>query len=258
MSEEVLDNLDNEAQQDGSAPDKDKADNSVLGNFETPEQLAKAYKELQHKLGEQGNELGQLREKVKSRDTESKLAEVLERVASSTKKDEPAFDYEAWAGQISADMVEDPKAATKKLLATVNSWMIEDREKTKGYTEQKVKELEGNLSQMRDLMETMTDDYKENKVIIDKLRAKGMSIADAKKLAKDLVESTVGSQRVIPSSGVTPTRTVQTQAKKEPVATQEEIDRLIAEYGLDDDGVQTLLANWERDRNLTDAERKRF
>jgi len=242
----------------GIAPETDKADTSkFFENFETADDLKKAYKELQQKLGQQGSELGELRQAIKAKEQEDRFAQVTEKLSSLIQeKEKPAVDWKAYSDRLAEEMAERPQQATKQLLETVNAWMTEDRQKTQSFAEQKVKALEQALSGIVEKMETMDDDYKAHKGMIDKFVAEGMSISKAKKLAKEVMKD-MPSMRNEPPVNVSPTRVVQTARKSEPVMTAEDIAFLKAQ-GSSDAEIEMLKAKWERDRALTDAERKRF
>ena len=230
---------------EGSVPDEGKTDVKFFENFESAEELQKAYKELQHKLGEQGNELGSLRQALKAKEQEDRIAQALEKVGTLSKKDEePAFDYAAYEAKLAEQMAENPQAATKDLLKTVNAWMVQDRQKAISVADTKIKELESKLSGVTDIMETLTDDYRENKPLIEKLRAEGLPISKAKKVAKEIL-SALPESRILASTGVSPTRTTRPEEKKVSAVTEEDIAMWKAE-GLPDESIARLKAKYER------------
>lgn len=242
----------------GIAPEQDKADTSkFFENFETADDLKKAYKELQQKLGQQGSELGELRSAIKAKEQEDRFAQVTEKLSSLIQdKKNPEINWKEYSSRLGGKMAEQPQEATVELAEAVSNWIADDTRKVQTFAEQKVKALEQTLAAIVEKMETMDDDYKAHKGMIDKFVAEGMSITKAKKLAKEVIKD-IPSMRNEPPVNVSPTRVVQTAKKSEPVMTAEDIALLKAQ-GSTDAEIEMLKAKWERDRSLTEAERKRF
>ena len=243
MPNEELDKV-VDPQKSDAEPVKDNSDAKPIDGFASAEELQKAYKELQRKLGEQGSELGTLRQAVKAKESEDRIAQALEKVSSLAKKDEkPAFDYTAYEAKLAEMMAENPQQATKDLLKTVNAWMVEDRQKAIEVSGSKIKELEAKLSSVIELTETMTDDYRENKDLIEKLRSEGLSVAKAKKVAKEIM-SAMPEHRTVSGSGISPTRTIVPMEKKVSAVSEDDIANWKAE-GLSDAQVAKLKAKYE-------------
>lgn len=239
MPEEIKDNeelaLDNEGadvnadadNRDGTADDGDPVE-----KYET---LQKSYDGLQRKLSEQGNELGVLRKKVKDVDQTDKLAAVLEQIAAP-KKDKPPIDWEALTDKLGTEIVDNPKKGVQELLNVVNTWMTEDRQRVESLADEKVGKIEKELLSLRDSLLTMDDDYKQYEPIIKKLRDNGMSLSEAKKVAKSLsdVIPAKGERQVV-STGVTPSRQVTAPTgKSKSVVSDDEWERLKTQNGLSD------------------------
>jgi uncharacterized protein YbaA (DUF1428 family) len=251
---------------DGSAPDMDNAEGAIFDSM-TPEELKSAvlerdkqYKELHSKVGQMSGELGELRKLKEQVSMDNKLASVLESVQNLTaKKDEkPVFDWDAYEAQLSEKMAENPAEATKDLLKTMNAWMTEDREKVKGEAFKEMSALKSELQKIMEVVETTTDDYKENKELIEKFRAKGMSLKDAKVMAKEIREIIPSSdQRTLPPTGVTPSRVVAHERKAEPAWSNDDVARWKNE-GRSETFIEMMKVKMERDAQLTDEDRENF
>lgn len=249
MPDEDRDNLGHQTPSDGSnAPVTDNANGGTFfENFKSPEEVCKAYKELQQKLGKQGSELGELRQKLSTLSTQDKLADVLGQMTEKldgSKKERPTINFEEFATSLGDEFAERPQEAAKKLLAAVNSWQMEESSKVQGYTDECVKKLEGMVGQLVERMETLDDDYRTNKDIIDKLKESGMSLSQAKKVAKDIVAS-LPEERRVPPSGIQPTRNVVTNVKVIGL-TDDEKARMKAVDGLSDEAIAILDEKYKK------------
>jgi DNA repair exonuclease SbcCD ATPase subunit len=220
----------------------------------------KSYKELHSKVGQMSGELGELRKLREQVATDDKLAKVLEAATSlaAKREEKPAFDWDAYEASLADRMAEDPKEATKDLLKTMNAWMVQDREKVKGEAVKEIQTLKEQLSQVMEIVETTTDDYKENKELIEKLRKDGgLSVKKAKALAKELRDLMPASQRATPPTGISPTRVVPPEKRQELPYTDEDIKSL-RDAGESEEVIEALKAKWVRDAQLSDMDRKRF
>jgi len=249
----------------GSAPDTDKADEAIFDNM-TPEELKaavlerdKQYNELRSMHSRQDSELGELRKLKEQVENDNKLATVLESVqALATKKEEkPQFDWEAYSATLAEKMAENPSEGTKDLLNTVNAWMAEDREKVKGEALQEIQSLKQQMAQMSELVETTTDDYKENKELIEKFREKGLSLKDAKAMAKEVRDMMPQERSATPPVGITPNRVIAPESKSETPWSNDDVARWKAE-GHSERFIEMMKAKLERDAELTDEDKDNF
>ena len=251
---------------DGSAPDKDNAEGSIFDNM-TPEELksalsekAKSYDELHSKVGQMSGELGELRSFRKEVAGESKLADAVSAVKEmvAEKAKEPELDYEAWEAKMMAEYDENPAETFKKAMRAQSSWSAQDKKSLEEKYEAKFSDLEKRYEQMGETLETTTEDYKENKELIEKLRAKGMSVKDAKAFAKDIRENLMpDAERTPPPGGISPTRVVAPEQKDVKPWTDDDVARWTAE-GRSETFIANMKAKWERDANLTDKEKGEF
>lgn len=249
----------------GSAPDTDNAEETIFENM-TPEELKaavlekeKQYKQLHSKVGQMSGELGELRKLREQVANDNKLASVLESVqALAAKREEkPQFDWEAYETQLADKMAENPAEATKDLLKTMNAWMTEDREKVKGEAVKEIQALKSELQKVMEVVETTTDDYKENKELIEKFRAKGMSLSDAKAMAREVRELMPDTSRTLPPTGVTPNRVVAPDKKAESAWSKDDVQRWQSE-GRSEQFIEMMKIKMERDASLTDEDKENF
>jgi len=251
--------------QDGSAPNTDNAEESLFDNMTSEELKAalvekdKGYKELHGKMGQMSGELGELRSFRKESEGDAKLADTLSAVKDmvAEKNKEPERDYEAFEAEIIAEAQENPGEAMKRFMRANSSWSAQDKQALQSQHEKEMAEIKAQVGVLADAYQTTTDDYKENKELIEKFRSKGMSIADAKAMAKDVREM-IPVERTTPPSGIDPTRTIVPDSKKQTEArySAEEIADMKAR--LPDDVVDALIEKANRDSNLTDKEKEDF
>ncbi len=249
---------------DSSAPEKDNAGEAIFDNM-TPEELKaavlerdKQYSELRALKDRQVSELGELRKLKEQMANDDKLASVLEAATNlaSQKDKKPELDYEAVEAEIAELMNETPAEAAKKMMRLQSAWSAQDRKAIEDKYEKELSDLKSVVSGLKDAYETTTDDYKENKVLIEKFREKGMSVADAKAMAKEVRELMPESERTTPPPGINPTRTVEPPKKAEPAYTDDDVKRW--EASLSPEGVEKMKWKAERDAALTEEQKENF
>ena len=250
--------------EDGSAPNADNAEGTIFDNM-TPEELKaavlekdKQYSELRALKDRQVSELGELRKLKEQKENDNKLASVLEAATNlaSQKDKKPELDYEAVEAEIAELMNETPAEAAKKMMRLQSAWSAQDRKAIEDKYEKELAEIRSVMTNLKEAYETTTDDYKENKELIEKFREKGMSVADAKAMAKEVRELMPASERQIPPQGINPTRTVEPQKKAEPAYTDEDVKKW--EATLSAEGVEKMKWKAERDAALTDEQKEDF
>jgi hypothetical protein len=251
--------------EDGSAPATDNAEETIFDNM-TPEELKaalvekdKGYNELRTLKDKQISELGELRKFREQAESDGKLASVLEAATklAADKEKKPELDYEAIEAEIADMMQETPAEAAKKMMRLQSAWSAQDRKAIEDKYEKELTDLRSVVTSLKDAYETTTDDYKENKELIEKFREKGMSVADAKAMAKEVRDMMPASERTQPPPGVNPTRTVTPPAKKEPSWTEDNVAEWKA-MGLSDDSIEKMKWKADRDANLTEDDRGNF
>lgn len=252
--------------EDGSASvDTGSADGTIFDNM-TPEELkaaalekARQASELEKKLGQQGSELGELRKLREKLEMQNPMVEAVNSLKEfvAKKEEKPAFNYEAWEAQIIEKAQENPGEALREALRATSSWSAQDRQALEEKYEKRLSDMMARMDAMSEVVETTTDDYRENKELIEKLRKEGgLTMAKAKALAKDLRALMPAEQRTLPPSGINPTRVVRQEQVQKPY-TQEDIDDL-RQQGYDDVIIEQLKAKWERDAKLTEDQRRMF
>jgi len=260
---------------DGDVHTKDGSESAGAGSSEetifdnkTPEEIKalaiekdKEHRELSTKMGQISGELSELRNFRKDAEGESKLAEavtaVKDMVADNNK--EPKLDYDAWEAGVLAEYEENPQEALKKFMRARSSWAAEDLKGVEDKYGKLVSELQSQIGTLTEAYQTTTDDYKENRELIDTLRKDtGLSVAKATALAKTIRDQMPEAQRTTPPSGIDPTRTIVPDSKKQTEArySAEEIAEMKAR--LPDDVVDALIEKANRDSNLTDKEKEDF
>ena len=265
----TVDNIPNgDAHKSDGSPSADagSVDVSVFDNMsveELKEQLAeksKSFNALHTKMGEMSGELGQLRSFRKEIEGESRLAEAVSAVKSlvEEKNKEPELDYEAFEAEIMAKAEENPSEAFKDLLRTTNSWQLESENKLKSQHEKEMAEVREQLSALAEAYQTTTDDYKENKELIETLRKDGgMTLAKATQLAKEIRSKMPESQNATPPASVNPTRTVIQDKSNAQPWTNEDVQRWQAE-GRSEQFIEMMKWKRERDAGLSDKDKEQF
>jgi len=250
--------------EDGSAPTLDNAEESLFENM-TPEELRvelsnkdKSYKELHSKVGQMSGELGELRKIREKAEMDGKLASVLD-VANqlvADKNKEPERNYEEWEAKIIEEAQENPAEALKKAMRAQSAWSAEDRKAIEDKYGSVISELKSQISGLAEKYETTTPDYQENKELIEKFRSKGMNVADAKAMAKE-VRETLTPERTQPPQGVNPTRTVTPDKPAEKPWTDEDVQKW-ERQGESPEFIEKMKEKRERDAILTDEEKENF
>jgi hypothetical protein len=251
--------------QNGSAPDTDNAEGSLFDNMTSEEQKsafaekAKSFDELHAKMGQMSGELGELRSFRKESEGESKLASAVSAVKDlvAEKEKKPELDYEAFEAQILEEAAENPGEAMKKFMRVNSSWADRDKAELKAEHEKEMGDIKSQISVLAEAYQTTTPDYQENKELIEKFRGKGMSIADAKVMAKEIRDMLPESQRTTPPSGVDTSRTVIPERKQtEARYSVEEIADMKAR--MPEEVVEALIQKAERDSGLTAKQKEDF
>ena len=246
---------------EGQAPDTDNAEGSIYDNM-TAEELREAvlekekgYKELHSKMGQMSGEVGELRKLKQSLEADNKLADVLkvatELAANKDKK--PEQTYEELEASIIEEAQENPGAAMKRFMRTNASWAAQDQRATAS----KIEALEARLAQMGEVVQTTDEDYKQNKELIEKLRGKGMSIADAKAFAKDIRSEYAPETRLTPPGSISPNRVVARDKPAPKPWTEEDVARWKAN-GESDGFIENMKFKRERDAALTAEQKDNF
>jgi len=250
--------------QNGSAPNTDNAEGSLFDNKTSEEIKAIAvekdrqYSELHAKMGQMSGELGELRSFRKEAEGESKLASAVSAVKDlvAEKNKTPEQDYEAWEAGVLAEYEENPAEALKKFMRAKSAWGAQDLKGVEDKYSVIVDELRSQISVLNESYQTTTDDYKENKELIEKFRGKGMSIADAKVMAKEVRDMLPEVHRTTPPSGVDTSRTVIPERKKaERYSAEEQADM---KARLPEGVFDALMQKADRDANLTDDQKEDF
>lgn len=114
---------------------KEGADGKILGKFETPEDLEKAYSDLENKMSQQANEIGKLRKQAK--ETSAAL-----QAKEKEKNSEPPKNYEEARAQI------EDKVESGELSVTEGMTMIGEltREQTSAEMESKFEDYDRKRS----------------------------------------------------------------------------------------------------------------
>lgn len=219
--EAVVDNpVEDEAQPaqvtDDGTPQKENApvkEQLILGKFKTVEDIAKSYSEVEKEKGRLADELGQLRSKVELLSRQSKLEDAISTLAENSKvnKEEPPIDFDAWADKLAQEH-NLPKEAIKEIASMPANWVKQSDNKHRAEFEELKKFFEDKIARLAENQERLDPDYQQNRELIDKMVAKGISMSVAKSIVKDLVgssdnSSTPVSTRTEPPVTVTPTRT---------------------------------------------------
>jgi hypothetical protein len=251
--------------EDGSAPVTDNAEGTIFDNM-TPEELKvavlekeKSYKELHSKVGQMSGELGELRSFRKEAEGDNKLASVLTSVKDlvAEKDKKPAFDYPAWEKELMDEAQENPAAAMQKFMRANASWSAQDKKELQTQHDKEMGAIREQLMSLGEVVQTTTPDYQENKELIEKLREKGMSIADAKVFAKDIKAEYAPATRQEPPGGINPNRVVAPERKPEAAVTPEEIQAW-KDAGETEAFIESMKWKRNRDANLTDDEKGDF
>jgi len=237
---------------DGSAPGKTETTPAklFLGKYRTEEELEKGIHEERKLFGKQAEELGRLRSELEMSRRQEKLEEAIAAIARNkeTPKDEQA-DLEKYIESVSEDGM--PKEAVKKLTGLYTHWMSEADRKYQS----KMADLErkfGELSsRTQEEMERMTPEYQQNKFVIDKMVAGGMSLSKARELVSELMkadaDAPVRLERATPPASITPTRVIQhnaTPASNKFLFTQEDLEILRNEFPKATDAeLKTIMAD---------------
>ena len=248
---------------DGKAPDTDNAT-----SFEdmSPEELKaeivkrdEQYANLRSMDSRKDNELGELRKLKDSLDTDNKLANVLssvkDMVADRDKK--PRQTYEELEAEIMLEAQENPAEAMKKFMRTNLGWSEQDKQANEQKYGKVIDELKSQISGLAEVVETNSPDYQDNKDLIEKLRDKGMSIADAKAFAKGIVAEYAPETRQTPPVGIDPTRVVTPEKPAGKPWTDEDVQKWEAN-GESEEFIAKMKWKRERDANQSEADKENF
>jgi len=102
-------------------PEKDVEENPelILGKFKSPDEMATAYQELEKKLGEQGNDLGNLKQ-MNSMMLEQMQARQAQEQTPATEAEKDTFDYDSGMAEITKGVEEGDLSIEEALAQTAN------------------------------------------------------------------------------------------------------------------------------------------
>ena len=236
------------AQTDGApAADADTANDKgqlYFGKYKTLEEAEKAHGELERKLGQQGNEVGELRRRAEQAEQQAQLAAALEKLAdASSKKDEPEKDFQAWVQEV-AEEEGVSVGLINKLAALNNDWAGQLEGKTKQDIEALRKEVLDTREQLEKARVTLTPDYQRHKDTVDALVADGMSIPKALEWAKKVAAAAAPGQpdAMDPPPNVSASRTSGRVEKPKPYLSSEDRANMKAQFGLNDAALDEMEA----------------
>ena len=237
-----------------------KSQELILGKFKDVAEVGKAYVSLEQKLSEMGSTISVLEREREEAKTQNQLADVLKTIATSKQaEDAPkARDFDSFATEIGEDFREDAPKATKKLMAAVAGWLNEDKSNTEKSLKGDISALKNELSTLASLMRESQDKsdpfYQQNRVAIDKMVTKGMPLAAAKELVKEVLEGADTPFQIRPPTTVAP-RNVAPVKNVQKYLTQEERARFKSIHGLTDAELDDMEATERRNREQITSER---
>jgi polyhydroxyalkanoate synthesis regulator phasin len=225
---------------DGSVPTKDTtpAKTLIFGKYKDTTEAEKGFKELEKDRGRLADELGKTRSELDMARRQEKLEAAVEAIARSKEvpKDEQA-DFEKFVEEVSGEWIDNPKIAVKRMATLYNDWLSISEKKHSTKIEELEKKFSEFSSRTAENMERMSPEYQQNKYLIDKMVAKGMSLSDARSLVGELMQADpdapVRLERATQPSAIAPTRVIPTQttpASAKYMFTTEDLDILRDEF----------------------------
>ena len=214
--EEVVGDNGSATAEDGissSSPVTETEHKLIMGKFKSEDEAAKAYKELEHKLGQQGNELGNLRKEVEDAGEKKQFLSALQAVVDNTKPKQHQVTAEEFEAELVEALRDDPAKGAKKLLSTQASWMADLENRSKAEIQKLKDEFTSELRSLKSDVVKSDPDYLDNKAVIDEMVANGMAFENAKIVAKKYLPKSEASRQQ-PPVGMSSQRTI----ASEPVA----------------------------------------
>lgn len=198
-----------EQTQSAAPSNEETAGKLFFGKYKSIEDAERSFKELEKTLGHQANEIGEYRQKIADVQEKNLLAETLARL--NQPKEKAPIDYEAFSEELAAEISENPSKAIKKLLGVSAGWSREAESSVKSEVEKRLKAIEETyskkVSELEEVTEKLQPDYLENKSVIELFTSKGMSIKQAKQLAKQVKQELgVKDEGIKPPTTITSNR----------------------------------------------------
>jgi len=213
----------------------------------SPEEIAKMYLEEEKKMGEMGNQIGDLKKQLEAVQQNNQLAETVAKVAemAATKEPEkPKTDWDAVKEQMIQKHGEEIGTAMYETLATTNSWISEDVSAAKSEIEKAKAELAEQVQALKREQIKLTPEYRENQEWVDKLVDGGMSVEAAIAMASTITEALPAKapERIQPPVGVGGSRTTADEPKEVVYITEEDKVKM----GLSDEEAAELNEDYKR------------
>lgn len=226
----------------------------LFGKYKDEAEAERGYKDLEHKLSEQGEQLGMLRRELGSFQERSQMSEALAKITELVAKSkEPTVDYAQLEEDIAATMADNPAEATKKLLRAVGSWTANDRQTLLGEIKSFKEELVKMRGELTEKLETADSFYSQNKETIDKLVKGGMRLSAAKDFVREIVKDDGSNSATRRPVSVSPSSTSSASKAGNSYLSAKEREQMKAE-GFTDDDINEMEATQKR--NIARMERE--
>ena len=163
----------------------------IFDKYKDMDEAKKGWEEEQALFGKQAAELGDLRKQVESLKSQADQAGAIKELVETLKpKEEPKSPEWGAIVQQFVDKGWDEEDAKRQVdaLQISAAWQQQGEESVKSSVLSEVEQLKSELETERQARVMLTDDYRDNKDLVDQFVAKGMHINDAIPMAKQIAE----------------------------------------------------------------------
>jgi len=163
----------------------------IFGKYKDMDEAQKGVDELNQNYGKQTQEVGELRKTVEELKARADNTGAINKLVETlTPKEEPKSPEWGAIVQQFVDKGWDEEDAKRQVdaLQISAAWQQQGEESVKTSVLSEVEQLKSELETERQARVMLTDDYRDNKDLVDQFVAKGMHINDAIPMAKQIAE----------------------------------------------------------------------